>query len=125
MKSLLRFVFLGSAAFSAFQVFGHPMLNAFATEDRYQITWEGAASQPLYGSYVIGSAGSVGQPDRVEKVVAQLPHTVSFSAKNAIVSASGVTPTSNDVTIKIYKNGRECGKVTAIGSGAIPSKVCQ
>lgn len=93
--------------------------------DKYEVHWSGASGKELYAGYSILSLDG-NTPMRVESVQAKLPHKISFSApKNAIVSASGNTLNQGNVEIKIYRNGSECGKVVAVGSGAGANKACQ
>ncbi|MEH2222599.1 hypothetical protein [Nostoc sp.] len=93
--------------------------------DTYEIQWEGTNGSKLFGSYVIGSK-SLSAPSRAEKVTATLPYKVSFSApKNTLISAAGTTGNQGAVTIRIFRNRSECGKVVIVGSGAMANKTCQ
>lgn len=96
--------------------------------DKYEIHWTGNGKELFAGYSIMYKNPST--PMRVENVQGKLPHKVSFSTpQNSIVSASGFAfkdgGKQSDVEIKIYKNGSECGKVVAVGSGASPNKVCQ
>lgn len=94
--------------------------------DKYEIQWIGNQGSKIYGSYSIMSITDLSAPTRVESVKALLPHKVNFSApKKSIVSASALTLEKATVEVKIYRNGSECGRVVAIGSGAGADKVCQ
>lgn len=129
MKNLIKLTCLAGFAFFALKTFGKPLLalgNSFSNQDQYQIKWEGSNGAELYGGYVIMDIDNRNAPVRTESIKAKLPHTVKFSApKNAIVSASGSTLNKSSMTVKIYKNGWECGQEAMVGSGAIPNKVCQ
>jgi hypothetical protein len=135
MKHLIRlgivagFTLLGGcipSVNSNLDTISNSVTNSLTGSDKYEIQWSGTSGKQLYAGYSIASTdGSA--PMRVESVQAKLPHKVSFSApKNAIVSASGVILNQEEnVEIKIYKNGSECGKVAIVGSGAAANKVCQ
>ena len=99
-------------------------MNIFGGSNTYKIQWTGNNGIKLFGSYVITSR-TPGTPSKVEKVISILPHEVTFSASNALVSAAGTAGNQGTVEVKIFKNGSECEQVTTVGSGAIANKVCQ
>ncbi|MDZ8135132.1 MAG: hypothetical protein RM049_07485 [Nostoc sp. DedQUE04] len=100
--------------------------NSFSGSDKYEVQWNGPKGTKIVGTYVIGSTKDLTAPSRVENVEVILPHKVSFSApKQSIVSADGTLLGQGKLEIKIYKNGSECGKPTAVGSGAGATKLCQ
>ncbi len=129
MKNLLKLIFLTGFASLTLQACGDPLLGLkifSSNQEQYQIKWEGPAGAKLFGSYVIRDRNTSSKPTKSEKVTATLPHTLSFSApKNSIVGVSGGTLNQDAVTIKIYKNGSECGKEALTGSGVMANKVCQ
>ncbi|MEH2031027.1 MAG: hypothetical protein V7K67_15420 [Nostoc sp.] len=93
--------------------------------DKYEIQWIGNQGSKIYGSYSILSMTDLKSPTRVESVKAVLPYKVNFSApKKSIVSAGALTFEKATVDVKIYRNGSECGRVGAVGSGAGVNKVC-
>ncbi|MBD2453078.1 hypothetical protein H6G80_03185 [Nostoc sp. FACHB-87] len=103
-----------------------PVVNSPSGSDKYEIQWSGASGKELFAGYSILSLDPPGTPMKVESIKGKLPHKVNFSAsKNTIVSASGNTFPHTAVEIKIYKNGSECGKVVAVGSGVGANKVCE
>lgn len=126
MKNLLKLVLLTGCAFLTLQACSNPLVNfknSSSNEEQYQIKWEGPAGTKLFGSYVIRDSNNSTKP---KAVTATLPHTLSLSApKNSIVGVSGGTLNQDAVTIKIYRNGSECGKEVLTGSGFMANKVCQ
>lgn len=100
-------------------------MNIFGGSDTYKIEWTGSNGSKLFGSYVITSRRP-GTPSKVEKITSILPYEVIFSTqKNTLVSAAGIASNQSTVEIKIFKNGSECGKTAAVGSGTMANKVCQ
>ncbi|WP_375494397.1 hypothetical protein [uncultured Nostoc sp.] len=94
--------------------------------DKYEIQWIGNQGSKIYGSYVIGNITKLNAPPRIENVEAVLPHRVNFSApQESTVSADAVMLGGGKVEVKIYRNGSECGRVIAVGSGAGAGKICQ
>jgi len=101
-----------------------PTTNSVSGLDKYEIHWSGTKGKELYGGYAIISVGS-DAPMQMESVEAKIPHKISFSApKNSVVSASGDTFNGGTVEVKIYKNGKECGKVGVVGSQVGANKIC-
>lgn len=129
MKNLLKLVLLtGFASLTLQGCSTHSLAfkNSSSNQEQYQIKWEGTAGSKLFGSYVIRDRNTSSKPTKSEKVTATLPHTLSFSApKYSIVGVSGGTLNQDAVTIKIYKNGSECGKEALTGTGVMANKVCQ
>ncbi|MEH1790317.1 MAG: hypothetical protein V7L23_33330 [Nostoc sp.] len=92
--------------------------------DKYEIQWIGTQGSKIQAVYVINT--HLMAPSRVEHVEVVLPHKVNFSApQESIVLADAVMLGSGKVEVKIYRNGSDCGKVTAVGSGAGVDKICQ
>jgi len=124
MKNLFLLLCLVSLGFAG-KTFAAPLLALANGEDQYQIQWQGASGQELFGSYSIQDA-DFNKPMRVEAVHTKLPHKIDFSAvKNSAVIATGFTTTGDQVTVEIYRNGLECGKAIVVGSGVPANKVCQ
>lgn len=128
MKNLLKLVFLTGFTFFTLQACGNPLKDSrdSSNKEQYQIKWEGSAGAKLFGSYVIRDRNNYTTPAKVEKVAAKLPYALSFSApKNSIIGVSGGTLNREQITIKIYKNGSECGQEALTDSGIMANKVCQ
>jgi hypothetical protein len=96
--------------------------------DKYEIVWDGKKGEKFTGIYVV--MDMTGSSPRIEKLDAILPYKITLSLKTgSIISAdssmSGVFPST--AKIKIYKNGKDCGKKAFTGSGAdfISGLVCQ
>lgn len=85
--------------------------------DKYEIRWYGESKNKyVAGNYVIMKPDS---PMEVFKIP-KSPHIVKIQLpKKSVVSAVG------DVQdIKIFRNGKECGKTGAVGEGVTPNKAC-
>ena len=94
--------------------------------DKYEIQWTGTKGSKVYASYAITSTTDLTAPSRVENVEAVLPYKANFSTpQKSIVSADVLTFEKGKVEVKIYKNGSECGRANAVGSGAGAGKTCQ
>lgn len=122
MKSgYIVWLLLSGVAIFALRAVGNP----FSPEANYRIEYMGRIDASLWGSYTIT------QNDRLrtrttEKVIGQLPRTISFSApNNAIVSANGSAGNRQSVTIKIYKNGVVCNSSSSVDSGVTDTIVCR
>ena len=128
MKNVLKLIVLGGCAFVAVRTVGNPLMavsSATSNKDHYKVEWKGAKGIKLYGSYTIVSTTDFTTPARVEQVNGVLPYQIEFNApKQSIVSAAAMA-NNNQLTIKIFRNGAECGKEAITGSGAMPNKVCQ
>ena len=125
MKNLRHLVFVSGIVLFGLNLSENPA-SSLSNSVKYQVQWSGKKGAKLYGSYSISFLHSPSTPIRVEKVDANLPHTLSFSTpKNALIGASGFTLNQGSVEIKIYKNGHVCGKEVVTGSGAMANKVCQ
>src|SRR6476620_2037593 len=94
--------------------------------DSYEIRWEGRPGLKMTGSYLIAHPGSPMQRELVEMT---LPKSIKLTVpSNSAVSATGDVPgrKKEDFTVRIFKNGSECGKVGAVSTTSkIPdNKVC-
>lgn len=90
--------------------------------DNYEIRWQGKSKGKVYLSYSI--ATNLTDPVQVESLTTTLPKTVKFSAPpGSSVSAGSLDV---NVTVRIFRNGRECGKITVVSkTQKIPqTKVC-
>jgi hypothetical protein len=98
--------------------------------DKYQIYWQGKKGVVVHGTYTISYPQSPDTPTRIESIEVPLPTRITLVLpKNVRVSAHGYT-IRNDfklgkVVIRIFRNGKECGKPTTVGSGTIENKVCK
>jgi hypothetical protein len=98
--------------------------------DKYQIYWQGKKGMVVHGIYTISYPQSPDTPIRIEKIEVPLPTRITLQLlRNAVVSANGYTIGSDfklgKVIIRIFRNGKECGKPTTVGSGTIENKVCK
>jgi hypothetical protein len=120
MKTTIVIVAILGSIFCAYKSGALP-----AGKSGYRIEYAGTVGTKIAGSY--GSMDMTGKtPMRMEKVNATLPHTVSFNPpKGAMVSAAALPMGKGSVTIKIFKNGIECGQPAMVGSGAMANMVCQ
>ncbi|WP_019502715.1 hypothetical protein [Pseudanabaena sp. PCC 6802] len=87
---------------------------AIQGEDSYEIRFEGSTGDRFVGVYIIGTI-----PTRIEKIEDRLPYKVTFNApRSAYVTATGSLYSSNSqVKVTILRNGIECHKELAVGSG--------
>jgi hypothetical protein len=120
MKKIIAIVSICGAVFCAYKSGALPMGST-----SYQVEYDGPAGTKIAGSY--GSMDLTSKtPLRMEKVEATLPHTVSFNPPpGATVSAAAMPIGQGSVTIKIFKNGIECGQPAMVGSAVMANMVCQ
>jgi hypothetical protein len=112
---------LSGVAVFALRAFGNP----FSPEANYRIEYTGKIDASLWGSYTITQNDRL-RSRNTEKVIGQLPRTISFNApNNAIVSANGSMGNKQNVNIKIYKNGVECSSSSSVDSGVTDTIVCR
>jgi hypothetical protein len=141
MKKILGAIALFSIAYSLGKYSAHANLQLMAGtmagtiegEAKYRIEYTGKAGEKLRGNYAIQEtttdinqmAATLKKPTQVEKVEGILPKTISFKApKQAVLVASGYSY-PNPTTVKIYRNGVECGRPTMVGSAATAgNKIC-
>jgi hypothetical protein len=82
------------------------------------------------GSKLIGVAGwsdihNQKNPVHMDKAEGTIPFTISLNPPaGAIVTASGSTMGKGDLTIKIFRNGVECGENPFTGTASINVKTC-
>jgi hypothetical protein len=120
MKKIIAIVSICGAVFCAYKSGALPIGGS-----GYLIEYSGTAGTKFAGSYV--SMDLTGKnPVRMEQVQSTLPHTVSFNPPaGSIVSAAAAPLGQGSVTVKIFKNGVECGQPAMVGSAAMPNMVCQ
>jgi hypothetical protein len=117
----ILWLLLSGVVVFALRAFGNP----FSPEANYRVEYIGKPGNSLWGSY------SITQNDRLrsrttEKVIGELPRTVSFNApNNATISANGAAGNRQAITIKIYKNGIECSSSSSVESGVTDTIVCR
>lgn len=96
-----------------------------ATTDTYTIEWQGSKGAELHGSYIASFPKTPEIQSKSEQIKATLPHRVTINLpKDAILTATGIA-VNKSVELKIYRNGRECGKPTIIGTTIMANKTCQ
>lgn len=93
-------------------------------KDTYIIEWQGSKDEELFASYAVSFPKTPEVTAKLEQVKATLPHKVTVTLpKDAMVAVSGTT-FSKPVEIKIYRNGKQCGKPAIVGTNAMANKVC-
>jgi hypothetical protein len=93
----------------------------------YEIRWEGQSQQQITANYNIVYAND--QPKREEELKVSLPHSVKFKTPERVwVSASGYAYPKVDFNIKIFRDGKECGKGPNVVSSTVEPpkyKLCE
>jgi hypothetical protein len=120
MKKIIAIVAVCGAVFCTYKSGALPTGSS-----GYRVEYSGTAGTKFIGTY--GSLDFTSKtPMRMEQVQTTLPHTVSFNPPaGATVSAAAAPLGQGSVTIKIFKNGIECGQPAMVGSAAMANMVCQ
>lgn len=86
--------------------------------DKYEIRWYGKPKNKYWGgNYTVMKPGAPIEVFDIPKS----PHVVKIQLpKQSVVAATG-----NVQDIKIFKNGKECGKTGIVGKGIPLNKGCQ
>lgn len=79
--------------------------KSLSGQDNYEIRWEGNVSGEALLTY---SVVTIGKPLQMESVKSTLPKTINFSAPPE--TAVGASSAQVGITVRIFRNGSECGK---------------
>jgi hypothetical protein len=94
--------------------------------DTYRIEFTGKQGEELIGTTAWKDRQKINSLLHIDSVKATLPHTVNLSVvSGAFVTANGGTLGQGKLTVKIYRNGIECGLPTYEGVDAMASKSCK
>jgi hypothetical protein len=94
-------------------------------ESGYRVEFTGTPGAKLYGSTGWLDLNNSKTPIHMDKAEGTLPLTVSLNPPpGATVSASASTLGQGEVTIKIFRNGIECGENPFTGTAALNTKAC-
>jgi hypothetical protein len=92
----------------------------------YQVDFNGKAGTKIYGMYTYyDPRGQSSQ--RIEKIDATLPYTLTISPPAGVVIAAGASASiegSETVSTTIAKDGVECTKPVLVGSGTMNIVTC-
>jgi hypothetical protein len=94
--------------------------------DNYRIEFTGRQGEELRGTTAWKDSQKINSLLHIDSIKATLPHTVNLSiVSGSFVTANGATLGQGELTVKIYRNGIECGLPTYEGAGAMASKSCK
>jgi hypothetical protein len=93
--------------------------------NRYRFEFTGSPGVKIYGATGWVDLKDPNRTFHPKSLVGVLPVTISLDyPSDTVVSASGSTEGQGDVTIRIYRNGVECGKHRSKSTTDLDTKSC-